>query len=96
MGGTIQDARDEWNKRTEQPAPFEEKKAPIDFLKVVEGIKKDQATAQKEAFKQLRIFYLELLESGFTMEDAMAYLAALTRNLSNEKKGDNNGQFKEE
>jgi hypothetical protein len=60
----------------------------IDFLKVVEGIKNDQATAQKEAFKQLRIFYLKLLESGFTMEEAMAYLAALTRNLSNEEKGD--------
>jgi hypothetical protein len=66
----------------------EEKKEPIDFLKVVEGMKKNQTAAEKEAFKQLRLFYLELLEVGFTMEEAMAYLAALTRNSSNEKKGD--------
>jgi hypothetical protein len=60
----------------------------IDFLKVVEGIKENQTVTKKEAFKQLRFFFLELLEAGFTMEEAMAYLAALTRNSSNEKKGD--------
>jgi hypothetical protein len=54
---------------------------PIDFLKVVEGIKENQTATTKEAFKQLRFLYLELLEAGFTMEEAMTYLSSLTRAL---------------
>jgi len=57
----------------------EEKKAPIDFLKVVEGIKKDEVAAMKEAFKAIRTIYLEMIEAGFSMEEAMVYIAALTR-----------------
>jgi hypothetical protein len=51
----------------------------IDFLKVVESIKENETAEKKEAFKQLRFFYLELLEAGFTMEEAMAFLAFLVR-----------------
>jgi hypothetical protein len=36
----------------------QEKKTPIDFLKVVEGIKENQTATRKEAFKQLRFFIL--------------------------------------
>jgi hypothetical protein len=64
-----------------------DKNKPIDFLKVVDGIKENQTAATKEAFKQLRFLYLELLEAGFTMEEAMVYLSSLTRNSSNDKKG---------
>jgi hypothetical protein len=59
----------------------EEKKAPIDFLKVVEGLNENKTAVTKEAFKQLRLLYLELLEAGFTMEEAMTYLSSLTRAL---------------
>jgi DNA-directed RNA polymerase delta subunit len=54
-------------------------KKPVDFLKVVEGIKKTAEAERKEAFKQIREFYLELIENGFTMDEAMAFIAALTR-----------------
>jgi hypothetical protein len=60
-------------------------KKPVDFLKAVEGIKKTQEVEMKEGFRQLRKFYLELLEAGFTMKEAMAYLAALTNPQSNKK-----------
>jgi hypothetical protein len=33
----------------------------------------------KEAFKQMRHLYFGLIEAGFTMQEAMAYLAALTK-----------------
>jgi hypothetical protein len=52
---------------------------PINFLKVIEGEKKNQEANLKEAFKQMRIIYLEMMEASFTAEDAMTYLAALTR-----------------
>jgi hypothetical protein len=57
----------------------EEKKEPIDFLKVIQGTEKNKAEELKKAFKQARLLYLGLLEAGFTMEEAMVYLAALTR-----------------
>jgi hypothetical protein len=60
----------------------------IDFLKVVEGMKRNKDAEKEESFKQLRTFYLELIKAGFTMEEAMAFLAALIRDSSNEKKGD--------
>ena len=59
---------------------------PVDFLKIVEGMKKTQEVEAKEGFRQLRKFYLELLEAGFTMEEAMAYLAALTKPQPDEQK----------
>jgi hypothetical protein len=65
----------------------EEKKNPIDFLKVIEGVKKSQEAELKEAFKQMRIVYLEMMEAGFTADEAMTYLAALTRPSSKEDKG---------
>jgi len=61
----------------------EEKKAPIDFLKVIEGIKADEKTQLKEAFKQTRTLYLELLDAGFDMIEAMAFIAALWKANSN-------------
>jgi hypothetical protein len=64
----------------------EEKKEPVDFLKVLNGIEKNKEAELREAFKQLRLMYLNLLEAGFTMEEAMAYLAALTRGPDGEKK----------
>ena len=57
----------------------DEKKEPIDFLKVVEGIKKTEAKQLKEAFRQLRILYLEMIEAGFTKNEAIAYIAAMTK-----------------
>jgi DNA-directed RNA polymerase delta subunit len=56
----------------------ESRKEPIDFLKVIEGIETNKKEELKEALKQLRTFYLELIEAGFTMQEAMAFLAALT------------------
>jgi hypothetical protein len=44
----------------------EEKKEPIDFLKVIQGIEKNKAEELKEAFKQARLLYLGLIETGFT------------------------------
>jgi hypothetical protein len=62
-------------------------KEPVDFLKVVEDIKKNEQEQRKKAFKQIGDFYLELIEAGFTMEEAMAYMAALSKPPpSNEKK----------
>ena len=61
-------------------------KNPIDFLKVVEGIKKTETEQTKEAFKALRTVYVEMLEAGFTMDEAMAYMAALTRQTKGEDK----------
>jgi hypothetical protein len=57
----------------------DDKKSPIDFLKVIEGIKKSEIEQIKEAFRQMRIMYLELIEAGFTMEEAMAFMAAMMR-----------------
>jgi hypothetical protein len=54
-------------------------KEPIDFLKVIEGIEMSKEEELKEALKQTRFFYLKLIEAGFTMQEAMAYLAALTK-----------------
>jgi hypothetical protein len=62
-----------------------EKKEPIDFLKLVEGMKMSQEAQLKEALKQTRYFYLELIEAGFTMDEAMAFLAALTRQKQEDK-----------
>jgi hypothetical protein len=59
----------------------EGKKEPFDFLKLIAEVE------LKAAFKQMRLLYLGLIEAGFTMQEAMAYLAALTRNPSNDKKG---------
>jgi hypothetical protein len=62
----------------------ESKKEPIDFLKVIEGIKKSESEQLKEACKQTRVLYLELIEAGFTMLEAMAFIAALLQR-GNEK-----------
>jgi hypothetical protein len=60
-------------------------KEPIDFLEVIDGIKKNQEAELKEAFKQMRIMYLEMIKAGFTAEEAIIYLAALTRQPSTRK-----------
>ena len=61
-------------------------KEPIDFLKVIEGVKATKEEETKEAFKQLRFMYLELLNADFTLEEAMAFLAALIKAGADEKK----------
>ena len=65
----------------------EERPKTYDFLKVVEGIKKEKEVSEKEAFKALRKFYLELLEAEFSMEEAMSFLAA----ICNQAKGSQDG-----
>jgi hypothetical protein len=67
--------------KVKEREPLTEKKIkePIDFLKAIEGIETNKKEKLKEALKQLRFFYLELIEAGFTMQEAMAYLAALTK-----------------
>jgi hypothetical protein len=67
----------------------EEKKSPIDFLKVVEGIRADEKAQSKEAYKQMRLLYLELIEAGFDMIEAMAFIAAMCRPPINQN-GKNN------
>ena len=62
-----------------------EKECPNDFLKVVEGIKITEYEQTKEAFKAIRAIYVQMLEAGFTMDEAMAYIAALTRHVQGEK-----------
>lgn len=57
----------------------EKKREPVDFLKVVEGIKADQMTLRKQALKEMRDFYLALIEAGFSLEEAMAFIAALVK-----------------
>jgi hypothetical protein len=64
----------------------DEKREPIDFLKVIEGIKKSEMEQLKEAFKQARVIYLEMIEAGFTMEEAMTFIAALTKQTNNKEK----------
>jgi len=54
-------------------------KEQFDFKKLIEGIEKKQMAELKEAFKTLRMVYLELRKAGFNMMEAMVYLAALTR-----------------
>jgi hypothetical protein len=61
-------------------------KEPIDFLKIVEGIKKSEAEQLKEDFKKLRLLYLEMIEAGFTMLEAMTYIAVLTRSTNEKEK----------
>jgi hypothetical protein len=61
------------------------KKEPIDFLKVIQGIEKNKAEELEEAFKQARLLYLGLIEAGFTMEEAMTFLATLTRGSPNKE-----------
>jgi hypothetical protein len=61
------------------------KKEPIDFLKLVEGMKMSQEAQLKEALKQMRFLYLEMIEAGFTMAEAMTYLAVLTSQKPEEK-----------
>jgi len=63
----------------------EEKKNPIDFLKAVEGIKKTEEAEKKEAFKQIRGVYLDLLDAGFDMIEAMAFIAAMCKASENDK-----------
>jgi hypothetical protein len=54
-------------------------KEPIDFLKVIKGVEKNKKEELKEACKQMRVLYLELINAGFTTAEAMAYLVALTK-----------------
>jgi hypothetical protein len=72
------------NKRMEQAeGGYMEK--PIDFLKVIEDIEKTKEAELKQAFKQMRIVYLEMIEAEFTADEAMMYLAALTKQPSSTK-----------
>jgi hypothetical protein len=57
-----------------------EEEKTIDFLKVIKGIEIDKEKKLKDAFKQMRFLYIELIKAGFTMQEAMAYLAALSKN----------------
>jgi hypothetical protein len=57
----------------------EEKKEPLNFLKLVEGIRADEKAQLKEAYKQMRVLYLDLIEAGFDMIEAMALIAAICR-----------------
>jgi hypothetical protein len=55
-------------------------KEPDYFRKVFEEIEKNKKEAEKkENFKQLREFYLGLIEAGFTMEEAMTFMAAIAK-----------------
>jgi hypothetical protein len=38
----------------------------------------------KESFKMLRVLYNEMIEAGFTMEEAMAFIAALCKQSGKE------------
>jgi len=53
-----------------------------DFLnKLLESSEMLAANAErKKAFKTIREFYLNLREAGFTMEEAMAFMVAASRN----------------
>jgi len=50
---------------------------PLDYLKKV--ISEQERVEMKKAFKQAREVYLELMDAGFTMFEAFAFMAALTR-----------------
>jgi hypothetical protein len=54
-------------------------KEPIDFLKEIKAIEMSNEEKLEGELKQLRGIYLKLIKSGFTMQEAMAYLAALTK-----------------
>lgn len=58
---------------------------PIDFLKVIEGIERTKEAELQEAFKQMRIIYLEMMKAGFTADEVMTYFAALSRQPSSTK-----------
>jgi hypothetical protein len=60
-------------------------KKPVDFLKVVEGIRKSKEEETKEGFKVMRDFYLQLREADFSMEEAMAFNAALAQKKNKEE-----------
>jgi len=64
-------------------------KKTIDFLKVVEEIKKTEIQEMKEGFQLLRNMYLELRDAGFTMEEAMSFIAALCKPPPNGDRGEN-------
>jgi len=43
-------------------------------------MKKAEEEQRKEAFREMRQFYLYLREAGFTMEEAFAFMVAAGRN----------------
>jgi hypothetical protein len=56
----------------------EEKNEPFDILKTIQGIEvKKKEEELKDALKQLRHYYIGLIESGFTMKEAMTFVVLM-------------------
>jgi hypothetical protein len=61
-------------------------KESFDFLKTIKGIEMDNEKKKlKESIKKIREFYLELIEAGFSSQEAMAFIAIMKKgNTDNE------------